>query len=336
MAVNRSYKDTFSADRTMTFTGNASEGVTITLALDVTTPITLTFPSSIQEGGSPTAVTTLAFAEGQHTISWKRKGSVWTFLDTTTTATNPAGASTNVQYNNGGSFGAEAAFTYDPATNFLGVDSIQLGTAGITITQDGDGALTLKGAGNGSDEDFRFNFDDTANTLTIDSTTGANLWNFSGIDVQVPTEVYDATGWNGDNTVPTKDAVRDKIEAVIAGTGGTGILGFTSSDTAVATGKVKGFVVCPYAGTISGWSIVVDAGTATVKVWKIASGTAKPTISNVINTSGVAISSGTAVISSTTSDFTTTTVTANDIFAFDITAASGVSEITFQLKITKS
>ena len=34
----------------------------------------------------------------------------------------------------------------------------------------------------------------------------------------VPTEVYDATNWNGDMTVPTKDAVRDKIEG-LAGTG---------------------------------------------------------------------------------------------------------------------
>ena len=37
-------------------------------------------------------------------------------------------------------------------------------------------------------------------------------------DVTVTTEAYDATGWNGDNTVPTKDAVRDKMEAV-AGVG---------------------------------------------------------------------------------------------------------------------
>lgn len=37
----------------------------------------------------------------------------------------------------------------------------------------------------------------------------------------VATEAYDATGWNGDNTVPTKDAVRDKIETISAGSGAT-------------------------------------------------------------------------------------------------------------------
>lgn len=36
-------------------------------------------------------------------------------------------------------------------------------------------------------------------------------------DLTVPTEAYDATGWNGDNTVPTKDAVRDKIETISGG-----------------------------------------------------------------------------------------------------------------------
>jgi hypothetical protein len=34
------------------------------------------------------------------------------------------------------------------------------------------------------------------------------------VDVTVPTEVYDATGWNGDLSAPTKDAVRDKIESM--------------------------------------------------------------------------------------------------------------------------
>lgn len=36
---------------------------------------------------------------------------------------------------------------------------------------------------------------------------------FTATNITVATEVYDATGWDNDNTVPTKDAVRDKIEA---------------------------------------------------------------------------------------------------------------------------
>lgn len=42
-------------------------------------------------------------------------------------------------------------------------------------------------------------------------------------DVTVPTEAYDAGGWNGDLTVPTKDAVRDKIESLAIGGTATAI-----------------------------------------------------------------------------------------------------------------
>lgn len=115
-------------------------------------------------------------------------------------------------------------------------------------------------------------------------------------------------------------------------------IGFTSdgAGSAIATGKVKGYVTVPYAATISGWNIMLDTGTCTVKVWKIATGTAVPTVANVINTSGVSISSGTAVHSSVVTDFTTTSVAANDIFAFDITALSSATQLTFQLELSKT
>ncbi len=45
-------------------------------------------------------------------------------------------------------------------------------------------------------------------------THSANALTISGGDFFVPTEIYDATGWNGDLSVPTKDAVRDKIESL--------------------------------------------------------------------------------------------------------------------------
>jgi hypothetical protein len=77
-----------------------------------------------------------------------------------------------------------------------------------------------------------------------------------------------------------------------------------------------------FACTISRYTLGVDAGTVTVKFWKIAAGTALPTISNSINTSGVAISTGTVVSSTTVSDFTSTTVTANDILAVQPTAVA--------------
>lgn len=79
----------------------------------------------------------------------------------------------------------------------------------------------------------------------------------------------------------------------------------------------------PFPCTISRYGILVDTGTITVKFWKIASGTAIPTSSNSINTSGVGVSSGTVNQSTTLTDFTTTSVAAHDIMAMNVTAVSG-------------
>jgi hypothetical protein len=106
--------------------------------------------------------------------------------------------------------------------------------------------------------------------------------------------------------------------------------GFTISGT-IATGKTSGFYTHPHIATLVGWNFAVDAGTATVTIWKIAAGTAVPTVANSISTSGVSISTGTAVQSTTMTDFTTTAVTANDIFAYNISAVSGVGQMTFEL-----
>ncbi len=92
---------------------------------------------------------------------------------------------------------------------------------------------------------------------------------------------------------------------------------------------------CPYSGTITGYSISADSGTCTLKTWKKANGTAIPTIADVISTIGVALSSGTHIRSSTVSDFTTTTVTAGDMFMAQVTATSGPTDITFQVEITR-
>ncbi len=92
---------------------------------------------------------------------------------------------------------------------------------------------------------------------------------------------------------------------------------------------------CPYSGTITGYSISANTGTCTLKTWKKANGTAIPTISDVISTSGVSLSTGTHIRSSTVSDFTTTTVTAGDMFMAQVTATSGATDITFQVEITK-
>ena len=97
-------------------------------------------------------------------------------------------------------------------------------------------------------------------------------------------------------------------------------VGATFSGGGVQATQVFCCIVVPNAGTIIGC-------TATVKFWKIATGTATPTSTNSINTSGVAISTGTAIHSTTLSDFTTTAVAANDIFAVQLSAVANANVV---------
>lgn len=75
-------------------------------------------------------------------------------------STSPAGSDTQVQFNDGGSFGAEAAFTYDKTTNKLTVDLVHTSTvqahtsAGLVIEATGGGDVALFGAGGGQNATF--------------------------------------------------------------------------------------------------------------------------------------------------------------------------------------
>jgi len=63
--------------------------------------------------------------------------------------------------------------------------SIAIGSAGVLLSDDGDGALTILGQGDGSDEDLTLNLDDTANEGTFSSSTGLVTLGFTSIDLQV-------------------------------------------------------------------------------------------------------------------------------------------------------
>jgi hypothetical protein len=56
-----------------------------------------------------------------------------------------------------------------------------------------------------------------------------------------------------------------------------------------------------------------------------------PTSANYINTSGIAISSGTKVDSTTVTDFTSTAIAANDTLGYFLIATSGPKQLTVQL-----
>lgn len=93
--------------------------------------------------------------------------------------------------------------------------------------------------------------------------------------------------------------------------------GATDAGSALVAGGV-GYFTLPFACTIQAWNISVDAGTVTFDIWKIATGSANPTVANTIVASAApALSSGTAVHSTTLTGWTTSVVL-NDIVGIDL------------------
>lgn len=129
--------------------------------------------------------------------------------------------------------------------------------AGGTITVTDTHVLFGDGANNpAGDAGFTYN-------KTTDSATLAG-------DVTVATEVYDATNWNGDMSVPTKDAVRDKIETISAGSGST------AKDLPIFSAKISGTFVEDADATQGAqidagdgnWRLLFDATTDEGAVWQ--------------------------------------------------------------------
>jgi len=71
--------------------------------------------------------------------------------------------------------------------------------------------------------------------------------------VHVPDDAYDATGWNGSTEVPTKNAVRDKIEAIVAGVTSVDNDTTLASDSTVnppSVHAVRGYVATAVTGLL--------------------------------------------------------------------------------------
>lgn len=179
-----------------------------------------------------------------------------------------------------------------------------------------------------------------AGALTLGQGT-ANSTSTTSITLQAPTSVTPYI-----MTLPGSIGVANQALGITSVSGSTATLGFvgatrtlsvsfgTPGGTAISTG-VLGYVRWPYACTgLASYSITADAGTATVKTWKVATGTAIPTTSNSISTSGVSLSTGTNITSTTVTDFTTQTTAANDLFGIDLSTVSGVGFINFELVYT--
>jgi hypothetical protein len=115
---------------------------------------------------------------------------------------------------------------------------------------------------------------------------------------------------------------------------------FTGSGTALASGTTPGVSLSyipplPFGCTAVAWTVTVDTGTAGFRVWRVAAGTAVPTVSNTITTADLAISSGTNLRSTSFANFSGSVApvfTANDIVAVQLNAASSATVASFSIQ----
>jgi len=67
--------------------------------------------------------------------------------------------------------------------NSVFIGDITIGTTGVKLSDDGDGAITFLGLGDGFDEDLTINFDDTSDQIDISSSTGVATVDFGTINL---------------------------------------------------------------------------------------------------------------------------------------------------------
>ncbi len=224
--------------------------------------------------------------------------------------TTPGGSDQQVQLNNNGVFYASTGLTYSSVSGRLAAAVVKFAGGEVNCSHATD---------TGS---VRYNSSTTLVQYCVNGSGWLNVGSAGGTVTvangknHTVSNSLTLTGTDGDTFDVTSNKKR--------------IVGFSTVAANVA--QQGSYPVAPCNGTITGWDIAVDAGTATVKAWKIPAGTASPTSGNSINTSGVAISSGTAIESTDVTDFTTTAITAGDIWGFQITAASGVTRLGFDVR----
>lgn len=197
----------------------------------------------------------------------------------------------------------------DPANPVV---SLSLGTDENFVTDAEKSVLSNTSWNNTGDQDL-------SGLATLSGAT------FTG-DIIVPDEAYSATTWNGNNEVPTKNAIRDKIESMSVGGGGPSpILTYSTSGVAIA-GKVASVRLsqsCTFSKLAISLGVLPVGGTFGVNIKK--NGASILSALLTITTSESASNSYYTVITGDSGKATiaTTTAVAEDVITCEIVAGSG-------------
>lgn len=200
-------------------------------------------------------------------------------------------------------------FTCSDTAGIAGVSFTGSGSNGGYVGTQGTGANVVFGAGKSG--------------FYPDSVNNCLHQNLNNVDKNcIPNTAGSGIGLTTGGTISVNSNVRTRSITFT----------FGAPEGSALTAPLTRYVTVPFGCTISAFNLLADAGTFTVKFWKVATGTAIPTVTNSISTSGVSLATGTALHSTTVTDFTTTTVTANDIMAANVGTVATAKMVQAQLE----
>ena len=172
---------------------------------------------------------------------------------------------------------------------------------------------------------------DTTVTLNVDVIGAAAVREADGVSGPVPGEIvpgmlyqiwYDGTVFRLPPVTASPSAQSSGTVTIPTNLRKRGFqIAFGGTDAVV--GSVI-YVTMPYSCTAAGYVLSADpAGTATIKLWKTADGSAVPTSANSISSNGFSLSTGSRIHSSDLADLSTTGWAAYDTTAVYLSAVSG-------------
>lgn len=147
--------------------------------------------------------------------------------------------------------------------------------------------------------------------------------------------VNGATGTNGSSGTSGTSGINGATGPAGSSAGSFGIT-IDGGGSAITTG-LKGYVQVPYSGTITGWTLLADqTGSIVIDVWKDTFANFPPTITDTIAGSEKPTLSSQQINEDNALSTWTTSVSADDIIAFNVDSASTLTRVNLAIKITKS